>query len=161
KDGQAWREQVTDRLRSRGIRFFSPYKKPFLQDIPEDNNARQELKTWMERGNFDKVAERMKQIRAYDLRLVDVSDFLIASIDPQTMSWGTAEEITTAIREKKPLFLHVEGGKKNTPLWLLGMFPHRHIYDSIEEIISKIESIDSGACELSSDRWKLLTMDVR
>jgi hypothetical protein len=33
--------------------------------------------------------------------------------------------------EKKPLFLSIEGGKKKTPLWLMGVVPHKYIYDSI------------------------------
>ena len=29
--------------------------------------------------------------------------------------------------EKKPVFVSMEGGKAKTPLWMLGMFPHKYI----------------------------------
>ena len=44
----------------------------------------------------------MKQIRSYDLNLVDRSDFIIAHLFPEVASGGSAEEIVTAVRMKKP-----------------------------------------------------------
>lgn len=159
--GADWRDMMMIDLECTGIIFFSPYQRPFLNDIPEDETARKELASWMERGDYDLVANRMTQIRAHDLRLVDISDFIIARIDPKVATYGTVEEITTAVREKKPVFLCVEGGKKKTPLWLLGMFPHKYIYDSLDEVIETILAIDKGTVKLSSDRWRLLTDKYR
>jgi hypothetical protein len=102
----------------------------------------------------------MKEIRAHDLRLVDISDFLICHISPKRMSWGTQEEITTAVREKKPVYISIEGGKCKAPLWLLGMMPHEFIFDSIEHIITQIKRIDSGNLGMS-DNWKLLRAEYR
>lgn len=161
RQGEGWREEITHVLRDTGIIFFSPYQRPFLNDIPEDETARKELAAWMDRGDYDLVANRMTQIRAHDLRLVDISDFIIARIDPQVATYGTVEEITTAVREKKPVFLCVVGGKKKTPLWLLGMFPHKYIYDSLLEVVNTIIAIDQGTVKLSSDRWRLLTDKYR
>lgn len=161
KDGQSWRKKVEEELGCRGITLFNPYRKPFINNIPEDKKARTQLSKWMQAGKFEKVEGRMKQIRAYDLRCVDLSDFVIANIDPKTMSWGTQEEVVTTVREKKPLFLSVEGGKKKCPLWLLGMVPHKYVYDSIEDVIRALQKIDSGKIKLSSDRWKLLKPEYR
>ena len=66
----------------------------------------------------------------YDLNLVDRSDFIIAHILPDVASWGSAEELVTAVRMKKPIFISMEGGKSQTPLWILGMLPHNYIYNS-------------------------------
>lgn len=161
KNGQGWRQEVESKLRVLGMVLFNPYRKPFLHDIPEDEKARERLLGMMSIGNYDRVAEWMKEIRNHDLRLVDISDFLIAYIDPRIVSYGTQEELTIAIREKKPVFVIVEGGKKNTPLWLMAMLPHKYIYDSVDDVIDTIKQIDSGQIELPSDHWKLLKPELR
>ena len=62
---------------------------------------------------------------------------------------------------KKPIFVTIEGGKEKTPLWMLAMFPHKYIYDTIEEAIEMIERIDDGDKEIDSDRWRLLKKEYR
>ena len=62
---------------------------------------------------------------------------------------------------KKPIFVSMEGGKAKTPLWMTAMFPHKYIYDSVEEIIEMVEAIDSGEKEIDSDRWRLLKPEYR
>jgi len=160
-NGRSWREVIKKKLRPCGIKFFDPYYKPFVHDIPEDEGARNELKHWMATGQYDLVQSRMWDVRGYDLRLCDICDFFVAHIVPEVASWGSAEEITTVIREKKPLFLSVEGGKKNTPLWLMGVVPHKYIYDNIEDVIDMIRHIDSGYVKTNSERWKLLKPELR
>ena len=115
----------------------------------------------MASGKYDVVTERMKRIRSYDLNLVDRSDFIIAHLIPEVASWGSAEEIVTAVRMKKPVFVSMEGGKKKTPLWMMGMFPHKYIYNSIEELVDMLKKIDTGERRIDSDRWRLLRKDMR
>ena len=160
-NGRDWREYVEEELRPLGIRIFNPYKKPFVKDVNEDESIRAATELNMKRGYFSDVAERMKRIRSYDLNLVDRSDFIIAHLLPEVASWGSAEEIVTAVRMKKPIFVSMEGGKSKTPLWMMGMLPHHYIYDSIEEVVEMIKSIDSGEKEIDSDRWRLLKKELR
>jgi len=160
-NGQGWRNRVKQELGPRGITLFDPYVKPFIDDVDEDDAVRAQLKVWMNEGGYDKVTERMKPVRGFDLRLCDLSDFIIAHITPEVASWGTAEEFVTSVRMKKPIFLSVAGGKKKTPLWIMGMIPHKYIYDSIEESINMIKKIDAGLVKIDSDRWKLLKPEYR
>jgi hypothetical protein len=97
------------------------------------------------------------------LRLCDICDWFIAVIKPKVASWGSAEEVTTVIREKKPLFLVVDDpkGKKACPLWLFGVLPHKYIYSSLDEALEMIKAIDDGIVKMSSDRWKLLKLECR
>ena len=159
--GRDWREYVEQELRPLGIRIFNPYKKPFVKDVEEDEEARHKTLEDMAKGYYNDVAERMRTIRSYDLNLVDRSDFIIAHLVPEVASWGSAEEIVTAVRMKKPIFISMEGGKEATPLWMMGMVPHHYIYDSVEDIISMIKDIDDGKKEIDSDRWRLLREDLR
>ena len=159
--GRNWREEVSEKLEPLSITCFDPYKKPFIKDVEEDEASREEMETWMRTKQYDRVTDRMKMVRAYDLNLVDRSDFIIAHLVPEVASWGSAEEIVTAVREKKPVFVSMEGGKAKTPLWMLGMFPHKYIYNSIEEIIEMLFAIDGGNKPIDSDRWRLLRKEFR
>ncbi len=159
--GRDWREEVTEKLGKLNITCFDPYKKPFIKDVEEDEASRQEMETWMKTKQYDRVSDRMKTVRSYDLNLVDRSDFIIANLVPDVASWGSAEELTTAVRMKKPIFISMEGGKPQTPLWMLGMLPHKYIYNSIEEIVDMLYAIDSGNKPIDSDRWRLLKKEFR
>ena len=159
--GRDWREQVEEELRPLGIRIFNPYKKPFVKDVSEDEDTRLSIEHCMKHGYFNDVADRMRLIRSYDLNLVDRSDFIIAHLLPEVASWGSAEEIVTAVRMKNPLFISMEGGKHKTPLWMMGMLPHHYIYDSIEEVVDMIKQINNGEKKIDSDRWRLLKKELR
>ena len=159
--GRDWREYVEEELSPHEITIFNPYKKPFVKDVDEDEVAREKVGRDMERGFFSDVADRMKRIRSYDLNLVDRSDFIVAHLVPEVASWGSAEEIVTAVRMKKPIFISMEGGKSKTPLWMMGMLPHHYIYDSVEEVVDMLKMIDSGEKEIDSDRWRLIKKELR
>lgn len=159
--GRDWREEVTEKLAPLSITCFDPYKKPFVKDVEEDEASRIEMETWMKTKQYDRVSERMKTVRSYDLNLVDRSDFIIAHLVPDVASWGSAEELTTAIRMKKPTFISMEGGKSKAPLWLLGMLPHKYIYNSLDEVTEMLYAIDNGIKPIDSDRWRLLRKEYR
>lgn len=159
--GRDWREEVTEKLAPLSITCFDPYKKPFVKDVEEDEASRIEMETWMKTKQYDRVSERMKTVRSYDLNLVDRSDFIIAHLVPDVASWGSAEEITTAIRMKKPTFISMEGGKSKAPLWILGMLPHKYIYNSLDEVTEMLYAIDNGIKPIDSDRWRLLRKEYR
>ena len=159
--GRDWREEVTEKLAPLSITCFDPYKKPFVKDVEEDEASRIEMETWMKTKQYDRVSERMKTVRSYDLNLVDRSDFIIAHLVPDVASWGSAEELTTAIRMKKPTFISMEGGKSKAPLWLLGMLPHKYIYNSLDEVTEMLYAIDNEIKPIASDRWRLLRKEYR
>ena len=159
--GRDWRKEVTEKLAPLNILCFNPYEKPFMKDVEEDEASRQQMETWMKTKQYDRVTEKMKTVRAYDLNLVDRSDFIIAHLVPDVASWGSAEEIVTAVREKKPVFISMEGGKSKTPLWMLGMLPHKFIYNNLDEVIEMLYAIDNGSKPIDSDRWRLLRKEYR
>lgn len=160
-DGENWRNYVEKKLTDMEITVYNPYKKPFVKSVEEGASVRSLLESQMAGEKYYEVQEKMRQIRIYDLNLVDRSDFIIAHIIPSVASWGSAEELVTAVRMKKPTFISVEGGKKMTPLWLLGMFPHKYFYDSLDKILKTVEDINDGRKEIDSDRWRLLKEELR
>lgn len=161
KEGESWRDEITKVLHEMNVIVFNPYRKPFIKDVQEGSNVSKKLSIACKKKQYDSVSNKMRQIRIYDLNLVDRCDFIIAYINPSVASWGSAEEIVTAVRMKKPLFLAIKGGKQLCPLWVFGMFPHKYIYDSPMDIIKTIKQIDSGRKRLDNERWKLLRREYR
>jgi len=159
--GEGWRDKVTKVLTRMGVIVFNPYHKPFVKDVQEGHDVADMLAHAQANGDYDLLEQKMKEIRIFDLNLVDRSDFIVAHILPDVASWGSAEELVTAVRMKKPVFLSIEGGKAKCPRWIFGMFPHKYIYDSPDDIIKMLETIDSGRKPLDNDRWKLLREEYR
>ena len=85
-EGRDWRQGVTKKLSEIGVTCFDPYKKPFMKDVEEDEASREEMEIWMKTKQYDRVTDRMKMVRSYDLNLVDRSDFIIAHLVPDVAS---------------------------------------------------------------------------
>jgi len=150
--GATWRDNITPFLEEMGIIVFNPITKPTTTGMEDrdSHTIKTKLKS-MER--YDELAEMMKTIRRVDLRLVDISDFLIVNLDITTHPCGTLEEIFWANRQKKPIIIHMEQGKKHTPDWLFGTFPHQMIFSSWQEIKDYLTHIDSSENFEHYKRW--------
>ena len=160
-NGQDWRDVAQKSLESIGVTVFNPYKNPFVEKIDEGPFSRELMLKELENEDYDLVRKKMKKIRSYDLSLVDRSDFIIAHLIPKVASWGSQEEISVANRAKKPIFLSIEGGKREASLWHFGQIPHQYIHDSVSEILDVISKIDNGTKDIDSSRWKLLLQNKR
>lgn len=160
-DGSNWRATVEQALQPRNITVFNPYKKPFLNDCDESSDVRVRMRAAMRDGRYDEVSEWSRSIRRFDLNLVDRSDFIIAYIIPSTASWGTAEELSTAVSSRKPIFTVIEGGIKNTPLWLMGQLKPKYLYDDIDQVLEMLKQIDDGKYLIDSPAWRLLKPELR
>lgn len=159
--GKGWRVEVKTRLKKLGIKILDPCDKQFLKDIKETDLAQGQMKAWRAAGDMEslkKLQKAMKEIRIYDLKCVDICDFLFCFIDLECPTYGSWEEISWgAGRLKKPTFFVCKQGVKNAPLWMFGMIPPSYFYDSIQDALIMIEKINRGEVELDSDRWKLLS----
>ena len=160
--GVGWRERVTSFMEERKIKVLDPCHKQFIKDIKETGEANKELRAWRRDGEFDKVADKMREIRIYDLKMVDRADFLFCYLDKDIPTCGSWEEIFWgAGRLKKPVFFVYKQGKNEVPLWLFGTIPHKYFYNSIDEALEVIDKIDKGEIEMDSDRWKLFSPSFR
>ena len=144
-----------------GVKVFNPAHKPFMSDLKETPEFREKLLKKRASGDLKWVHAQMKPIRAVDLSCCDRVDFITAKIYPKIASWGTAEEIYTANRAKKPIFITVDGGVKKTPLWLLGVLPPKYFYNDVDEMLEMIYNIHKQKVKIDSDRWKLLKFSER
>lgn len=152
--GSGWRDDITPFLNKMGIMVFNPLKKP-SQDGVEDSETHNLKLKLKKNENFDELSKIMKNIRSIDLRLVDISDFLIVNINLQHHACGTYEEISLANRSKKPILIHIEQGKVNTPDWLFGTIPHQWFFSSWEELKSYLEYVHNDKNMIDHhDRWR-------
>jgi len=141
--GIGWRKKLAQSLRFKGVVVLDPSNKPTKVGV-EDLENRALRKEWKKNKRYDLVAKKMKTIRNIDLRMVDVSDFLIVNLDLDVHPCGTYEELFLANRQKKPIIVRVAQGKENAPDWLLGTIPHEMIFSTWTEVIEYLDDVNGG-----------------
>jgi nucleoside 2-deoxyribosyltransferase len=150
--GMGWRDSITPFLEDLGVVVFNPIKKPTARG--KEDSETHALKTALKKNEkYDDLTDIMKVIRSVDLRLVDISDFLIVNLDLDIHPCGTYEEIFWANRQKKPIIIHMVQGKKEAPDWLFGTIPHQLIFSSWDEIKNYLSHINSSADIEDLRRW--------
>jgi nucleoside 2-deoxyribosyltransferase len=150
--GAEWREVITPFLTDLGLTVFNPLTKPGEIGKEDANTAiiKKKLKSTKQ---YDELSKVMKLIRGVDLRLVDISDFLIVNLDLDIHPCGTYEEIFLANRQKKPIIIRIVQGKENAPDWLFGTIPHDMMFSSWDEIKMYLKYINSADSINSFNRW--------
>lgn len=150
--GSTWRDNITPFLQNLGIVVFNPIKKPTV--LGQEDEATHKLKLQLKADqNYSELSELMKTIRSVDLRLVDISDFLIVNLDLDIHPCGTYEEIFWANRQKKPIIIHMVQGKQNAPDWLFGTIPHEMIFSSWDSIKEYLNHVNSSTTMHNYNRW--------
>jgi nucleoside 2-deoxyribosyltransferase len=150
--GRGWREEISPFLKELGVIVFNPIIKPSeigLED-QDTHNLKSKLK---KQQRYEELSNMMKVIRSVDLRLVDISDFMIVNLDLDVHPCGTLEEIFWANRQKKPIIVHMVQGKQNAPDWLFGVIPHQMIFSDWMDIYSYLEHINSAENINTYRRW--------
>jgi len=166
--GVQWRRKFIQLVRKANldIDLIDPTNKPGGREvrIGEDKPFQQELQ---KTGQFRKLQEYVKKYRHFDLRFTDISDFLIAVIDPRVPQWGTSNEVYVAELQHKPCFFICDGGLYDLPRWLFDVIekiehddPKRaleqtNVYQSVEEVVAELQLLDQGMNPLS-DEWVLV-----
>jgi hypothetical protein len=150
--GITWRKRISGILQKMGIVVIDPCNKP-VNGVVEDEETRHWIEYYKETEQYDKIKNHYSIIRSADLRCVDVSDFIIAHIDLNVHACGTYEEIVTANRQKKPVLIWCEQGKKNAPNWLFFMLPHEHIFSSLSEVLNYLDEVNKETDIKNLKRW--------
>ena len=150
--GNGWRDEITPFLEDLGVIVFNPIKKPSIVG-KEDWETHQHKIQLKQQENYTELSHLMKTIRSVDLRLVDISDFLIVNLDLDIHPCGTYEEIFWANRQKKPIIVHMEQGKQSAPDWLFGTIPHEMIFSSWHNIKEYLLTIHNNSEIDTFNRW--------
>lgn len=150
--GVGWRQRITPLLEDYNVTVLDPCDKPIEIGI-EDSDTRDEIAHFKKTGNFSEIRKKFGVIRTLDLRCVDISDFIIASIDIDVHACGTYEEITTANSQKKPVLVWCQQGKAAAPNWLFFMLPHEHIFGSLDDLMDYLQVVNSEDEVNHYKRW--------
>ena len=155
-NGMGWREEFKQKSKLMGLNlaFLDPTHKP--SNLTSETNK--EKLFWMDLRNsekYDELTSFVKNTRRIDLRMVDLSSFVIAYIDPDVPSVGTTDEIIIAERQKKPVLAIIKRGKKKANLWHFAIIKHREMFDTIDECLDYLKLINSGNIT-PDNRWIFL-----
>ena len=157
--GVMWREQAIKLLKVMGIKVFNPINKPkpYMSEIKEECIKVQE---YLNKGKFEEGHRFVKdKIVHVDLRMVDLSDFLIVYINPNVHTCGTYHELFHAWEQKKPVLIFVEGGRCKVPAWLLGIIKPKYIFDNLDSLCDYLVYLDMGLETLDS-KWVLFDEEI-
>jgi len=151
--GRSWREVADEELTKRGIIVLNPIDKPTTY-AREDEDLRDKCYAWAQQGEYQKIANEMKTVRAVDLRMCDHTDFVIYMINDKR-SWGSPEEVSLLNRQKKPVLCFCADGFqiKDFGPWMFGMLPHRYFFESWEECLTYIDEVAFGPDVPDDTRW--------
>ena len=110
-----WRTRVGQFLHSCGVRVFDPWNKPNIRGLyeygREDANSLRKREQWTfstkPRGSVTRgeCAASFWETLHIDLRMVDMSDFVIAYCPTNIYSVGTVHEIVVARLERKTVLI--------------------------------------------------------
>ena len=157
-DGVVWRSYIINECGKRGINleFFDPCNKPRGLGS-EIGIEKVKVRDLIDSGKWEEAQEFVKTFRRYDLRGVDTCNLVIAMIDLDVHLCGTYDEVFTAEREGKPIFVIMGKGQKkeDIPTWMVSFINPDEIFESVDECIDYLEKIDEGVIELDR-RWVMI-----
>lgn len=153
-DGIGWRIEMTEWLAERGVMALDPTDKRTSNTIfNEIGDEQKNLGQLRELGRFHELRNAMKPIVLADLRMVEISDFLIVYLDPSVQMCGTWEELFVGLRQHKPVFVVVKGGKQKLNFWMFGRINPDFVFDSFEDVKNYLEEVDNETIRVDSSRW--------
>jgi len=156
--GFTWRQKVKKDLKHLKINWLDPTCKPTSYGI-ESPETWKDLTDAREKENLASVRAMMFPICKVDLRMVDISDFIIVDIDPKIPTFGTHEEVGRAMSQNKPVLVRVEGGVKNAPFWWFERLDPRWFFGTWEELyqflndLSTVNLTDEELLTWSGYKW--------
>lgn len=151
--GVTWRDNITPILNKLGIIVLNPCKKP-TQIGNEVGDDQVLLRNLQQEEKYKELSDKMREIRSIDLRMIDISDFVIARLDMKIPACGSIEEITLANKQKKPVLLWCPQGKQKLYRWIYGMIPESHIFGDLDCLFEYLNYINSDEEINDLGRWR-------
>jgi hypothetical protein len=150
--GVQWRQDLTPFLQSRGVIVLDPTRKPMSigDESPEERAKWRQHKA---DGDYEGLSKRVREIRGVDLRMVQLSHFVIALWDLDIPMTGTTEEVFWANRLKLPTLIVCKQGRGRAPDWLYGTVPPDHIFGTFDDLKAYLDHVDTADEVETYGRW--------
>jgi len=162
--GVGWRQELTPFLLSLGLIVFDPCKKAteYACEIGDNYDetvkllklSKEHLSYKEKRPYLEEVKKTMKSIVSYDLRMVDLSDFVILHVNRDVHACGSYYEGSHAAMQRKPVIVFCDQGIEEIPHWLFGVCKYETFFNNLKEIKSYLLHIDSDILIDDLNRWK-------
>lgn len=166
--GEGWRQEITPFLKSLNVGVYDPTNKATFGFANEDLDHLQERYKLIDgikagvivnKDLYDKYHELMKDVVSIDLRMVDISSFILLYVDLDIYACGTYIEVATSALQRKPIITCVKQGKVNCPPFLMGLLKHEMIFSNFNEVKNYINHINSDSQIDTLGRWKFFNYD--
>ena len=147
-DGVGWRDAVTPTLETFGIKVLDPCKKTStLSEIGEQKKRYTELSM---KEDWKTLKEEFWPAVRWDLKSVDMSDFIIFNYDPTLPTVGSIHELVVATFEKKPILLKYDATQldKFNP-WIATFIKEKHFFKTWESMFLYLEDVNNGIFDSS------------
>lgn len=166
--GVEWRRKFVNLVSNAGLKIdlIDPTDKPGGIDVKiGENKAYQEA--LQKQCRWRELKDYVKSYRRYDLRFVDISDFMVVVVDPRVPQWGTSNEVYTAEQQHKPMFFICDGGLKNLPRWLFDVIDLEdrekgkrcNVFETVEQVVEELVCLNTGTHPLSNE-WVLVRKNL-
>ena len=153
-DGVVWRQDITEFLKGFGCVVLDPTNKPTTQcKYNEVGDEKNHIKKLIGLERWDELSDLAKSIALVDLRMVEVSDYLIAYVDTKIHLCGTYDEIFQSLRHRKPTYVVIKGGKAAMPPWLRAKMNHNFVFESFNALKDYLHALHTGVAEPDYTRW--------
>lgn len=156
EDGFSWRVAISEALKDLGVKTFDPNKDHFVNLPTESQEDRELLKKKRENGDWKAVTAHMKSVIQRDLRMVDLSSFIIANIEPFIPTFGSVHELVVASQQNKAILV-MTSDKSKFPLWLAGMLNMDLVFDNWNDLMEYIRGIHFEKIYADPKYWKIIS----
>ena len=99
-DGTGWRKSITTYLEKMGLTILDPTDKPTTPCKWNEVGEKEHIQKLVDLKRWDELNQMAKEIVLVDLRMVEVSDFMICYVDKDVHLCGTYDELFEALRRK-------------------------------------------------------------
>jgi hypothetical protein len=155
--GRGWRESISKFLWGLGVGVFNPCDKPIdNQYIDEDDGFVGGMNRLKTDGHFDKLSKGMQEVVRLDLKMVDLSNFIILHVDPSVHMCGSYTEMTYGCLQRKPIIVHCPIGKSKVPNWMFGLCDHNIMFSSWPQVKQYINSVAHGQVDDIDGKWRFI-----
>ena len=147
-DGTSWRDYITPKLKEYGLGVLDPCQKANGKE--EIGDAKRKFKEIIMREDWKTLKEEFWPVVRWDLRSVDVADFVIVDYNPEVNTVGTIHELVVASFEKKPILLKYNKSQleKFNP-WIGVFIKTHHFFPTWDDMFKYLDEVDAGRLDTS------------
>lgn len=162
--GIGWRQSITPFLHSLGVKVLDPCNKAIDKgiEVGDARNRREEIKKQLDQTNdidtqlflMKEMQQIMKPIVSVDLRMVDLSDFVILYIDRDAHMCGSYWEAAHSAIQRKPVIVCCKQGLGMIPDWCYGILKYEMFFTTLKEVKDYLSHVNTDILVDDLNRWK-------